>query len=128
MSLQFFMIWPPSTSRAPSAPHLFRLHRNAHFRGKRLQLRQSKPTYYPAGLRLTAPYTIVDAIRDKIVLPFRVDYLNSFRVRDGIDNHDVEGIDSAYMNPKRITAVVLILEHFDQKTKGTPFSSTRNVG
>jgi len=65
-------------------------------------------------------YTIVDAIRDKTVLPFRVDYLNSFRVRDGIDNHDVEGIDtdSAYMNPKRIAAVVTyILEHFDQKTK-----------
>ena len=65
-------------------------------------------------------YTIVDAIRDKTVLPFRVDYLNSFRVRDGIDNHDVEGIDtdSAYMNPKRISAVVsYILEHFDQKTK-----------
>ena len=65
-------------------------------------------------------YTIVDAIRDKTVLPFRVDYLNSFRVRDGIDNHDVEGIDtdSAYMNPQRISAVVsYILEHFDQKTK-----------
>ena len=28
-------------------------------------------------------YTIVDAIRDNTVLPFRVDYLNSFRVRDG---------------------------------------------
>ena len=41
-------------------------------------------------------------------------------MRDGIDNHDVEGIDtdSAYMNPKRISAVVsYILEHFDQKTK-----------
>ena len=65
-------------------------------------------------------YTIVDAIRDNTVLPFRVDYLNSFRVRDGIDNHDVEGIDtdSAYMNPQRISAVVsYILEHFDQKTK-----------
>ena len=65
-------------------------------------------------------YTIVDAIRDKTVLPFRVDYLNSFRVRDGIDNHDVEGIDtdSAYMNPQRISAVVsYILEHFNQKTK-----------
>ena len=65
-------------------------------------------------------YTIVDAIRDKTVLPFRVDYLNSFRVRDGIDNHDVEGIDtdSAYMNQQRISAVVsYILEHFDQKTK-----------
>ena len=65
-------------------------------------------------------YTIVDAIRDNTVLPFRVDYLNSFRVRDGVDNHDVEGIDtdSAYMNPQRISAVVsYILEHFDQKTK-----------
>ena len=65
-------------------------------------------------------YTIVDAIRDKTVLPFRVDYVNTFRVRDGIDNHDVEGIDtdSAYMNPQRISAVVsYILEHFDQKTK-----------
>ena len=65
-------------------------------------------------------YTIVDAIRDNTVLPFRVDYLNSFRVRDGVDNHDVEGIDteSAYMNPTRISAVVsYILEHFNQKTK-----------
>ena len=65
-------------------------------------------------------YTIVDAIRDKTVLPFRVDYVNTFRVRDGIDNHDVEGIDtdSAYMNPQRISAVVsYILDHFDQKTK-----------
>ena len=65
-------------------------------------------------------YTIVDAIRDNTVLPFRVDYLNSFRVRDSVDNHDVEGIDteSAYMNPTRISAVVsYILEHFNQKTK-----------
>ena len=41
-------------------------------------------------------------------------------MRDGVDNHDVEGIDtdSAYMNPQRISAVVsYILEHFDQKTK-----------
>ena len=72
-----------------------------------------------ANLR-TTQQAFVDAMRDKTVLPFRVDYLNSCRVRDGIDNHDVEGIDtdSAYMNPKRITAVVsYILEHFDQKTK-----------
>ena len=60
-----------------------------------LQLRQSKPTDDRAafGDQLHS-YTIVDAIRDKTVLPFRVDYLNSFRVRDGIDNHDVEGIDT----------------------------------
>ena len=81
-----------------------------------------------ANLRTTAQafgdqlhsYTIVDAIRDKTVLPFRVDYVNTFRVRDGIDNREVEGIDtdSAYMNPQRISAVVsYILEHFDQKTK-----------
>ena len=81
-----------------------------------------------ANLRTTAQafgdqlhsYTIVDAIRDKTVLPFRVDYVNTFRVRDGIDNREVEGIDtdSAYMNPKHIASVVsYILDHFDQKTK-----------
>ncbi len=49
---------------------------------------------------------------------------------DGIDNHDVEGIDtdSAYMNPKRITAVVsYILEHFLTKDERRT-AGYRNVG
>lgn len=65
-------------------------------------------------------YTIVDAIRDENVLPFRVEYNDTFRTREDIENYKVEGIDtdSVYIDPRRIKAVVShILKHFSQKTK-----------
>lgn len=65
-------------------------------------------------------YTIVDAINDKNVLPFRVDYVSTVRAADTIDDKEVSAIDKerALLAPERISKVVsYILEHFDQKTR-----------
>ena len=64
-------------------------------------------------------YTIVNAINDKNVLPFRVDYCSSMGVLEDIDDEQVWDIDrkKALLAPKRIENVTkYILEHFDQKT------------
>ena len=64
-------------------------------------------------------YTIVDAINDKNVLPFRVDYIKTMDKEEDIEDVKVWDIDRerAYMSPKRISLVTeYILDHFDQKT------------
>ena len=64
-------------------------------------------------------YTIVDAINDKNVLPFRVDYFSTMDVEPDIDDKDVWDIDreKAFMAPQRIELVTkYILDHFDQNT------------
>lgn len=71
-------------------------------------------------------YTIVDAINDSNVLPFRIDYINTVKMKDGLKDKDVSSIDTekALSDPKRIREVVsYILEHFDQKTKRNSFYS-----
>ncbi|MEU4603770.1 type I restriction endonuclease subunit R [Kribbella sp. NPDC023972] len=65
-------------------------------------------------------YTIVDAINDKNVLPFRIDYVNTIKLPEGIDDKQVSAIDTerALLEPQRLSQVVAYtLEHFDQKTK-----------
>jgi type I restriction enzyme R subunit len=65
-------------------------------------------------------YTIVHAINDKNVLPFRVDYVNTIKLPAGLTDKQVSAIDTekAMLDPKRLRDVVsYILEHFDQKTK-----------
>lgn len=65
-------------------------------------------------------YTIVDAINDENVLPFRVDYVDTVKGKEGLKDKLVNAIDveRALMAPERVRAVVeYILEHFDQKTK-----------
>lgn len=67
-------------------------------------------------------YTIVDAINDKNVLPFRIDYINTIKASSSIKDKKVSAIDTerALLAPERITQVVsYIREHFDQKTKRT---------
>lgn len=64
-------------------------------------------------------YTIVDAINDKNVLPFRVDYIRTMDEDEDIDDEMVWDInrEKAMMAPQRIKLVTkYILEHFDQKT------------
>lgn len=64
-------------------------------------------------------YTIMDAITDKNVLPFRIDYINTIKVGNP-DDKQVSAIDreKALLDPRRISEVTAyILEHFDQKTK-----------
>ncbi|MDD6154987.1 MAG: type I restriction endonuclease subunit R [Eubacteriales bacterium] len=65
-------------------------------------------------------YTIVDAINDGNVLPFRIDYVNTFKEGENIRDKKVPAIDreAALMAPQRISAVTsYILDHFNQKTK-----------
>jgi len=74
-------------------------------------------------------YTIVDAINDKNVLPFRIDYIRTMKEKDDIKDEKVWDIDRerAFAEPERIGNVVTyILGHFDQKTKrnSKPYSFT----
>ena len=73
-------------------------------------------------------YTIVDAIRDKNVLPFRVDYISTIRTAPDLEtrnaNVKVSAIDTeqVLLNPERIRQIVAyIREHFDQKTRRSKF-------
>ncbi len=73
-------------------------------------------------------YTIVDAINDENVLPFRIDYVNTIKEKDGISDEQIPAIDRerAMASPERISNVVkYILEHFDQKTKRSSYYSFR---
>ena len=73
-------------------------------------------------------YTIVDAINDGNVLPFRIDYINTVKQKDGKQDKQVAAIDTeeALSSPERITEVVkYILEHFDQKTMRNSYYSLK---
>lgn len=73
-------------------------------------------------------YTIVDAINDGNVLPFKIDYINTIKEKEGILDKQIPAIDreKAMMAPERISLVVkYILEHFDQKTKRSSFYSLK---
>ena len=65
-------------------------------------------------------YTIVDAINDRNVLPFRIDYVNTIKTPGDLTDKQVAAIDTerALLAPERIGQVTsYISEHFDQKTK-----------
>jgi type I restriction enzyme R subunit len=84
---------------------------------------QLKTTEQAFGERLHT-YTIVDAINDKNVLPFRIDYVNTIKVPNGVTDEQVSAIDKerALLAPERVRQVVeYILEHFDQKTKRSSY-------
>jgi len=69
-------------------------------------------------------YTIVDAINDKNVLPFRIDYVSTMKEEENITDEKVWDIDreKALASPERISNIVkYILGHFDQKTKRNSF-------
>lgn len=65
-------------------------------------------------------YTIKDAINDKNVLPFRIDYVNTIKLPEGVVDKQVSAIDTerALLAPERVRQIVAYtLEHFDQKTR-----------
>lgn len=73
-------------------------------------------------------YTIVDAINDGNVLPFRIDYINTVKSRNDMEDKDVSSIDTerALAAPERVSEIVgYILDHFDQKTKRNSFYSLK---
>lgn len=64
-------------------------------------------------------YTIVDAIADRNVLPFRIDYISTMKEQENIKDSKVWDInrEKALAAPERISRIVsYILEHFNQKT------------
>jgi type I restriction enzyme R subunit len=91
-----------------------------------------KTTEQAFGDKLHA-YTIVDAINDENVLPFRIDYINTIKVKSEIEDKQVSAIDieKAANAPERIKQVTdYIIKHFNQKTKRTEsynFSQLVNV-
>jgi type I restriction enzyme R subunit len=94
--------------------------------GGRLDLKTTEQAF---GEKLHT-YTIVDAITDKNVLPFRIDYIRTIREADEVNDQQVRDIDreKALAAPERISNVVqYIREHFDQKTKrnSKPYAFTR---
>ncbi len=65
-------------------------------------------------------YTIVNAINDGNVLPFRIDYINTIKAKKGRSDKQVSAIETeeALLDEKRISEIVkYVLDHFDQKTK-----------
>ena len=73
-------------------------------------------------------YTIVDAINDENVLPFRIDYVNTIKEKKDVPDEQISSIDreKAMLSPERVSNVVkYVLEHFDQKTKRNSYYSFR---
>lgn len=71
------------------------------------------------GRRLHS-YTIVDAIRDHNVLPFRVDYVATIREKEEVESSPVWDIarEEALEDPRRVSLVTrYIMDHFAQQTK-----------
>ena len=69
-------------------------------------------------------YTIVDAINDGNVLPFRIDYVNTVKKKEDVTDKEVEAINTeeALASHERVSKVVeYIIEHFEQKTKRNSF-------
>lgn len=79
----------------------------------------SKTTEQIFGDRLHT-YTIVNAIADKNVLPFRYEYVGRVDIRDNVQDEKVYDIDEEKLfdNHVRITMVTdYIIEHFSTKTQ-----------
>lgn len=93
--------------------------------GKRPNLKTTEQAF---GDKLHT-YTIVDAINDKNVLPFRVDYVKTLDKEPDIDDTKVWDIDrdAVWNSPERIAKVVkYILDNFNRKTYRNERSYTYN--
>ena len=69
-------------------------------------------------------YTIVDAINDGNVLPFRIDYVNTVKEKEGMTDKEVAAINTeeALSSHERVSKIIeYIIDHFDQKTKRNSF-------
>ena len=74
-------------------------------------------------------YTIVDAIRDGNVLPFRIDYIQTIDKKDSFPDEKVYNIyrKGAYEDKRRVDLIVnYILDHFDLKTKRNRFYALKD--
>ena len=83
------------------------------------KLPQLKTTQQAFGDKLHH-YTIVNAINDGNVLPFRIDYINTIKAKTGRGDKQVSAIETeeTLLDKNRIHEIVTyVLDHFDQKTK-----------
>lgn len=93
---------------------------------------ERKTTEQVFGERLHS-YNIIDAIRDKNVLEFHVDYIKTVKKKDGVGDELVSGIEGDKVLHDEIRVKLItkyILEHFKQKTKrsdGYSISKLMNV-
>ena len=74
-------------------------------------------------------YTVVNAIADENVLPFRMEYIRTMKTADNIADEQVQGInhEGALLDPKRIEEIVqYVLAHYDRKTKRNEVDSLTN--
>lgn len=103
---------------------------NANAGTKHVDLKTTEQTF---GDKLHT-YTIVNAINDRNVLPFRIDYIRTMDKEPDIEDKQVSDIDRerAFNSPERIGKVVsYILDNFNRKTyrneKSYTFSSLTNI-
>lgn len=65
-------------------------------------------------------YTIVNAINDKNVLPFKYEYIKTIEIKDDVKDEKVRAINEkkALMDPQRVSLVTnYIVDHYAMKTK-----------
>lgn len=94
------------------------------------QLFGGKPDENGNKVKPLHTYTIVDAIADKNVLPFRIDYISTMKEQENIKDSKVWDInrEKALAAPERISRIVsYILEHFNQKTMRNDRSYSYNI-
>ncbi len=79
-------------------------------------------------------YTIVDAINDRNVLPFKVEYMSTIKEAEDIEDTKIPAIkrEEALMASERLEKITkYILDHFSQKTKRNEksytFLATKNI-
>lgn len=90
--------------------------------GKYVNLKTTDQTF---GERLHT-YTIVNAIKDKNVLPFHVSYVETMKMKEEIKDKMILKIDSesALYSKERISLIVkYVLEHFNDKTYRKKFQN-----
>lgn len=78
-----------------------------------------EPDEYGNKVKPLHAYTIVDAIHDSNVLPFRIDYVDTIKNPEALYDKKVKAIDreKALLDPQRISQITeYILKHFEQKT------------
>lgn len=75
-------------------------------------------------------YVITDAIRDENVLKFSVEYIRTFKGKDGVEDIEVEAIDTAEVMeaPARLEKIVdYIIANHDRKTHSREFTAIMAV-
>lgn len=73
-------------------------------------------------------YTIVDAINDGNVLPFRIDYINTVKKKDGMTDKQVAAINTEEVleGHERVSNIVsYIIDNFDTKTMRNAYYSLK---